>query len=716
MSRTIFAFFVTASLGCGAVPLLQFPASLTSAQIHAAATDRAGNVYVTGVTYLDSFAGAVKNKFPATSGSFQTVWGSRNCVPPSFWQGLSCMDAFVAKFSPTGQLVYASYLGGTQDDGGMAIAVDTNGNAWVAGYTLSNDFPITANALQKKNAGGTLFVSPTNPPPFQGDAFVAEVNPTGTALIYSSFLGGTAADTASLIAIDAQGNIILAGETYSSDFPVTIAGPHQSAFVVRLNPAMTSMVYSTYFEVPITGLTVDPGGSAYLAGSTLSSQLTTTPGAFQRLAAGDGDAYVAKLNPDGTRAFATLLGGSGLDGAESITVDQSGSIWLAGNTNSADFPGAPPSAGQRRTIFVARFSADGSSLVLAFLINPSLSMSPQSFLQDPAGNIYITGDHYDLSPVDPTPDALEKSSCDPTGAIITKWSPQGERLYISYSREGTPIAMDSSGRLYFVQGFGGIVRLDPSADQRQGSLACLTNGGSFVRDTGGISPGEALSLFGDRLGPDQPAQMQFDAAGKLSTNIGNTRVLFNGVPGPMLYAGTNQINVLAPWNLPPGQNLAITVEYAGVNSLPLLNYSNTSTPAVFMAQPPTYPPGQGAILNQDGTINSSSNPAQRGSIISIFCTGMGLLSPVPQDGEIIQDTTHLLQVSVPILFPGATGLTEAQIIYEGAAPTLVAGVTQVNVQLPDTFPVSVTLPGPVPIYMHIPYGPITPVLATVAVK
>jgi len=721
MTRTLLAFLTAGALGYASVPLLTFPTSLTSSVINAAATDAAGNVYVTGTTFYDYTP--AKNSFPATPGTFQNLWGSRNCIiqPVS---GYECQDAFVAKFDSAGQLIYASYLGGRGEDEGLAIAVDVAGNAWVTGYTSSPDFPVTANGLQKTYAGGTL-ITPLTMPPYQGDAFVAEVNPTGTALIYSSLLGGTGADVATAITLDPLGRVVISGATFSSDFPVTTAAPgpppsQQIGFVYRLNPAPPSVIYSTYFEAPIAALAVDSAGSAYLAGASTSTQpVITTPGAYQTTGSG---AYVVKLSPDGnSRLFATLLGGTGA--AASMMVDAAGSVWIVGSGATPALPVTVPPAAHSGQAFVARFSADGSALLVAFAVSVQLSgpligyprlLLPMSqpFLQDSSGNIFVIGLPNPSSPVPFTPDALEKSTCD-ASLVISKWSPQGSLLYYSYSREGPPLTIDAAGRMPISHAFNTIILYDPNADQRQSGLACVTNGASFFRDS--VSPGELISLWGDRLGPDVPAHMQIDSAGKVATKIGNTRVLFNGIPGAMLYADANQINVTVPWSIAPLQNITVTVEYNGVDSVAIPVYDNTSTPGIFMVQP-SYPASQGAILNENGTLNSGANPAAPGSIISIFCTGMGLLSPLPQDGEIIQDATHLLVTPVPVLFPGTNGPVEGQITYEGATPTLVAGVIQVNVRLPDSFPTSVTLPGPVPIYMHIPNGPITPMLATVAVQ
>ena len=217
MIRGTLILLTTSCTAFGTAPLMTFPVSLPTTIIRAVAVDRTGNVYVTGTTYRDLDG---QNRFPATPGAFQTVFGSRQCVPPMPpVSGFSCLDAFVAKFSPVGQLVYATYLGGSGNEEGFAIAVDSAGNAWVTGYTISNDFPVTANALQPKNAGGSYPTTPLSQPPFEGDAFVAGLNSAGSALIYSSFLGGSKADAAYSLAMDPQGNLYLADQTYFFRFP-----------------------------------------------------------------------------------------------------------------------------------------------------------------------------------------------------------------------------------------------------------------------------------------------------------------------------------------------------------------------------------------------------------------------------------------------------------------------------------------------------------------
>ncbi len=163
----------------------------------------------------------------------------------------------------------------------------------------------------------------------------------------------------------------------------------------------------------------------------------------------------------------------------------------------------------------------------------------------------------------------------------------------------------------------------------------------------------------------------------------------------------------------PGRSTTVTVEYNGVAGSAITVPVVQSDPGIFGISP-SVALGQGAILNQDGTVNSATNPAAPGSVISIFGTGAGLIDPLPDDGEIIQDTSHLTRLPVTVIFSGpATG----EVLYAGAAPTLVAGAIQINVRLPETFPeFAPTLPKDIGILVRIGEGLLSSVLATVAVK
>ena len=205
------------------------------------------------------------------------------------------------------------------------------------------------------------------------------------------------------------------------------------------------------------------------------------------------------------------------------------------------------------------------------------------------------------------------------------------------------------------------------------SIVSVTNGASFLSGT--IAPGEVLTLFGSQLGPAQGSTSTLDSSGNLSTTLTGTRVLFDGVAAPLLYSGANQVSAIAPFSLAGRVSTAVQVEYNGVRSAALTFRVADAAPAIFTLDAG----GQGAILNQDGSVNSAQNGAAAGSIVSIYATGAGQMTPAGMDGQITGGSTlpvPLLPVSIQI------GGQYAQITYAGAAPGLPAGVVQVNAVVP----------------------------------
>ncbi|MBI2322917.1 MAG: SBBP repeat-containing protein [Chloroflexi bacterium] len=283
----------------------------------------AGNAYVTG--YTDPA------DFPTTAGAFERTYnGGGN-------------DAFVAKLSADGSaLVYGTYLGGSGQDVANAIAVDAAGNAYVAGWAISADFPTTAGAFDRTYGGSG------------GDAFVVKLDTTGSALAYATYLGGSSQDDSSGIAVDAAGSAYVTGRTRSPDFPTTAGAfdrthnGNDDVFVAKLDATGSALVYATYLggssQDDSSGIAVDAAGSAYVAGSTLSTDFPTTAGAFDQTYNGGGEAFVAKLNATGsTLVYATYMGGSESDQATGIAVDVATNAYVTGGTNTADSPGGTAS-------------------------------------------------------------------------------------------------------------------------------------------------------------------------------------------------------------------------------------------------------------------------------------------------------------------------------------------------------------------------------------
>ncbi len=279
----------------------------------AIAVDGSGNAYIAGDTQ--------STNFPVV-GAFQAAPGGG-------------MDAFVTKLTAAGAFSYSTYLGGAANEHAGGIAVDTNGNAYIAGGTFSTNFPL-AGAIQTTNRGGQ-------------DAFISKLSASGAVLSYSTYLGGSGVtEQANGIAVDSSGNAYLTGATNSADFPVTVGGLQSQfrgvadAFVTKVNPAGSALIYSTYlggtdFEAA-WGIGIDSSGNAYVAGSTLSVDFPQT-NAVQAAFGGFSDAFVSKLNAAGNAlGFSTWFGGSGTEVANALAVDGSGNMFLGGQTNSANLP------------------------------------------------------------------------------------------------------------------------------------------------------------------------------------------------------------------------------------------------------------------------------------------------------------------------------------------------------------------------------------------
>lgn len=384
------------------------------------AVDGFGDAYVTG------FAGS--SDFPVSAGAFQT---KNNAT-----QG----TAFVTELNATGTgLVYSTFLGGSFADQAYGIALDGSGSAYVAGWTGSADFPVTAGAFQTTNH------DPGNSTKLLGNAFVAKLNATGTGLFYSTYLGGsvggsaarltTVQDQASAIAVDGSGDAYVAGFAFSTDFPVTTgafqitnnagSSGNNNAFLTKINSTGTALLYSTYLGGsegnPATGITgegafaiaVDGSGSAYVAGTTSSHDFPVTAGAFQIANRGEYDAaFVTRLNETGTALlYSTYLGGATLDGARALALDSAGNAYLAGLSDSVDFPISPGAyqptdkTNAFGTCFVAKldlgFPVISTTTILTSSANPqgvglpltiTAAVSPASGSGVPTGSVIFSVD------------------------------------------------------------------------------------------------------------------------------------------------------------------------------------------------------------------------------------------------------------------------------------------------------------------------------------
>jgi uncharacterized protein (TIGR03437 family) len=208
--------------------------------------------------------------------------------------------------------------------------------------------------------------------------------------------------------------------------------------------------------------------------------------------------------------------------------------------------------------------------------------------------------------------------------------------------------------------------------------AGLADAASFT--TGSIAPGEIITIFGSGLGPDTLAQLRLNAAGLVDTTLAGSRVLFDGVAAPVIYTTNQQLSVVVPYSVASKTSVPVVVEYAGVASAAVTMPVAASRPGIFTMD--VSGSGQGAILNEDGSVNSAANPARKGSIVTIFATGEGQTAPGGIDGKLAAGT-----LPAPVLpVSAAIGSIAADVLYAGAAPTLVAGVFQVNLRVPSNAP------------------------------
>jgi hypothetical protein len=395
---------------------------------YAIAVDAAGSAYVTGYTRSIDFP---------TGGPYQ---GNQPVT-----------DVFVTKLSPDGRSVaYSTYLGGGDDETGFGIAVDASGSAYVAGFTSSTDFP-TSSAFQTDQGGD--------------DAFVAKLTPAGNGLVYSTYLGGGDLDIAFAVAVDSAGSAYVTGTTLSTNFPTQ--DPYQTGpvaqnevFVSKLAPSGSALVFSTYLlgnggDIG-SGIAVDSTGSAYVTGTTSSTNYPTT-NPYQTDQPGE-DAFVTKLDPSGaTLAFSTYLGGAGDDSGNGVAVDSAGSAYVTGATESAAFPTASSYQGDQPGLdaFVTKLAPTGDSLVLSTYLGGDGADAGHAIAVDGSGGAYVVGDT--ASTDFPLEGAFQGyGGLGLKDAFVTRFAPSGTALvYSTYlggqgDDEAHGVARDAVGNAYVV--------------------------------------------------------------------------------------------------------------------------------------------------------------------------------------------------------------------------------------------------------------------------
>jgi uncharacterized protein (TIGR03437 family) len=631
------------------------------------AADAAGNAYVTG--------NAQSGKFPFTSGGVASP--------------TSGLTGFVAKLSADGaNLVYSTYLNLPP---AQAIAVDSQGSAYVTGSPTGN-----------------------------GANYVVKLTPDGSAFAYShTFANNLGGSSLSHLVLDSAQNVYVSGTTSDTRFPTT-SGSYQSTFpgqiglfgalsaygmVMKLNAA-GNVAYSTYLRdpVPFNGNTMQFFG---VDGNQDAMIMTLVPSSSP----GQGpQSTLLKLNPSGSGALSTLTfpNASTPINVLNFGTDPAGNLYVIGGGSLSSNSAGP---------LIAELDSNG-----VVVKGHYLEVASGSVLVDNSGNAYVVGNEPDggvpfITRVDSSfttdatffpsiapppsstslPDTLQFVALDPAG-----------NLYLTLSNPvfgQTPHFPATPGAYQTEAGAFAVVKLDAAA-LAAGVLPTVTPGGVTNAASGQsllIAPGEILAVYGVNLGPAQLISASFDANGRLPTSLAGTQLVVGGVPVPLLYSSANQIAGIAPLSLAaslaspgPPPLVSIQVGYQGIGSVTITNslLAIPVAPGLFTSDASGH--GQGAILNQDGSINSVAHPAAPGSVVSLFCSGCGITAPLGTDGTLATSIASLVN---PI---GVTiGGQIANVSYAGSAPGLVNGAVQINVTVPtgisgDAVPIGLSAPGAPP--------------------
>lgn len=400
------------------------------------AIDSSGNIFVVGAT--------ASTDFPDTNAYQGSMAGGA-------W------DAFVAKYSADYQtLLYSTFLGGTESDYAYGVAIDNVGSPYVVGRTNSPDFPT---------------VSPIMPADSAHDAFVVKLSADGSSMVYGTYLGGSGADYGWDIAVDASANAYVTGYTLSTDFPIVMPiqdtnGGGFDAFVSKINSSGTALVYSTYLGGVGTdigqAITVDASNRAVVTGYTFSTNFPKV-NQFQNelnVMTGHADAFVSKVNSLGTAlTYSTYLGGTRAEYASDVKVGSSGSIYVVGQTYSTNFPVA--SAYQSTLhgltdLFVTKFNATGSAQVFSTYLGGTDQEFGGHLGVDTAGRAYIA--LYTQSVDFPTGDAFQDSLAGGTDIAVVRFNAAGSGLDYGTFLGGTDddqcyeLALDADANYVYVVG------------------------------------------------------------------------------------------------------------------------------------------------------------------------------------------------------------------------------------------------------------------------
>ena len=597
--------------------------------------------------------------------------------------------AFLTKLDGTGAILASTYFGGQGQTSISAIIADASGNTYITGWTTSPDFPAppipgakmfvakfdpnlnllyaTFLAGQGSTAGiavdsgGSAVVTGSIFAGANGACFAAKLSPDGSHMLFFTQFGGSGGDQCTAVATDGAGNTIVAGTTHSKDFPVIGKPPQTSlsgytdAFVAKLDPS-GNLILSGYLggsdQDSASAVAVDAAGNIYVAGDTASADFPISAGAYQTALSSNcpypssavatgfigtiyeyntGDAFIAKLDPNGSPILSTYLGGGCYDQAIAMALDPNNNIWILGSTNSDPFPQVTPfqsgPAFADYKQFVSELSADGGSLMLSSYID-----SGQSIAVDSNGAAYIGGNS---APPRSTYGGLQTAPASASGVHA------------------------SLGKVTL---------------QSPGAVSVTSVGNAFNLRNGPVSPGQITLVSATGLAAVQAVDLGLTPAAALPMTLAGTRVLFDGEAAPLISVRNGTVVAVAPYDLAGKAQTSVQVVFQGATSAPVLadvlsdvGYRSANG----SGNGPAY------ALNANGTLNSPSNPAPAGSPVTVFMTGVGVADPAcPLGGVAGAASTVAVQG-----FPGLASFLGS-----------VCGLFQMTIGVP-TYPTTFTLGG-----------------------
>lgn len=617
---------------------------------NAIATDSAGDVYVAGSAVVD----------PSTG---QTT-------------------VLIVKLNPQAtQYLYVRYFGGSVYDAASAIAVDSSGNAYIAGVTGSPDFPVTS--------GGNLGTAPGSRTDER--SFVVKLDPNGN-LLFSDLLGGSTVSQAQAVAVNASGQVLVSGVAQSSGFPATtgaytVSDSKDHPYLLELDATGARVVFSAT-GIGGSALALDAAGNIYVAGSTYLLDYPTTPGAYQTkfpvfddcvapcfMGSFQGEnQYVTKMDPTGSMLiFSTSVSGTYNTTNAGLAVDSAGEVYLTGYAGqtypyTVPLPTMPPGQLDLGPLpalpFLTKLDPTGSKLLF------SVPVGGAGVQLDSSGNVYAGGMigrvpgptyGYGVFAILPALPNLP-AQCQPNSLIVkSSYASQvdaatgnvrgtqfigGSTLTISgvaltgstlwmagpTSLPDFPFSPNALTLPYLQQGplpgayLGAVDFSQPAPPPGAPQIACVVDAADLAL-AGPVSPYQLLTVFGTNLGPAKPVT----ASNYITGVLAGVDVSFGSTPSPLLYVSSTQINFAVPGSITSSAAMDMKVTVNGVSSAARAIPLTFQTMSLFQAAPPaTFNesgfPAQALVLNADGSLNSAQNPAPFGSVISVFLNGV---SPSP---------------------------------------------------------------------------------------